>query len=93
MFPKRGYKHSENNYSLFCKQDKTSAVFLAVYVDVILLTGNYAEEITSLKVFLDTNFKIKDLGYAHLFLGIDILNTKQGLLLTQRIYNGFIERI
>ena len=79
---KRGYKHFENNYSPFCKQDKILAVFLAVYVDDILLTGNDAEEITSLKVFLDTNFKIKDLRYAHLFLRIDILNTEQGLLLT-----------
>jgi len=43
-----------------------------------------AIEIASLKSFLDNTFKIKDLGYAHYFLGIEILITDTELLLTQR---------
>ena len=35
----RSYTHSENDYSLFCKKDSNSVVFLAVYVNEILLTG------------------------------------------------------
>ena len=80
----KGFTHSENDYSLFCRKEGNSVVFLAVYVDDILLTGNDEAKISSLKGFLDNTFKIKDLGQVHLFLGIEILHTDHGLLLTQR---------
>jgi len=81
---RRGYKDSENDHSLFFKSQHDSVVFLAIYVDDILLIGNDEQEITSLKAFLDATFKIKDLGPAYFFLGIEVLQTHRGLLLTQR---------
>ena len=80
----RGYIHSRNDYPLFCKKEKDLVVFLAVYVDDILLTCNNEAEVSSLKSFLDSTFKIKDLGQAYFFLGIEILHTDLGLLFTQR---------
>ena len=84
MLFQRGYKHLENDYSFFYKLRQTSVVFLVVYVDDILLTGNDEAEMTSLKHSLNKTFKIKDLGYAHYFLGLEILQSGQGLLMTQR---------
>jgi len=80
----RGYKHSENDYSLFHRKTDASAVFVAVYVDDILVTGNDDKEIHALEAYLDTTFKIKDLGFVNYFLGLEVLSSSQGLILTQR---------
>jgi len=79
----RGYRHSSNDYSLFYKKGSQSVVFLAVYVDDILLTGDDDIEMTALKAYLDKTFKIKDLGPIHYFLGIEALLTTIGFILTQ----------
>ncbi|XP_060178798.1 uncharacterized mitochondrial protein AtMg00810-like [Lycium barbarum] len=80
----RGYTHSLNDYSLFIKKSASSVVFLAVYVDDIILTGDDPAEINALKLFLDDQFKIKDLGLLNYFLGIEILYVSHGVLLHQK---------
>uniref|UniRef100_A0A3Q7F6Z0 Reverse transcriptase Ty1/copia-type domain-containing protein n=1 Tax=Solanum lycopersicum TaxID=4081 RepID=A0A3Q7F6Z0_SOLLC len=55
-----------------------------VYVDDIVLTGTDTIEITKLKMYLDKTFKIKDLGRLHYFLGMEILDTARGVLISQR---------
>jgi len=69
----RVYKHSENDYFLFYKKTIESAVFVAVYVDNILVIGSNEAKICDLKLYLDTTFKIKDLGFVSYFLGFEIL--------------------
>ena len=58
--------------------------YVAVYVDDIMVTGNNQEEIHHLKSFLDSKFKIKDLGHLNFFLGIEVLYSSSGVILTQR---------
>ncbi|XP_059294797.1 uncharacterized mitochondrial protein AtMg00810-like [Lycium ferocissimum] len=62
----------------------STTVFLAVYVDDIILTGNDSSEISALKQFLDAQFRIKDLGLLNYFLGIEILYHSSGVLLHQK---------
>ncbi|WMV20234.1 hypothetical protein MTR67_013619 [Solanum verrucosum] len=82
----RGYLSSLNDYSLFTKCSTSSTVVIVVYVDDILLSGDDLHELTSLKAFLDDQFKIKDLGDVHYFLGLEVSRSFCGFLINQHKY-------
>ncbi|XP_047249867.1 uncharacterized mitochondrial protein AtMg00810-like [Capsicum annuum] len=68
----------------FTKLSGSSLTIVVVYVDDILVTGDDLSKIFALKKFLDDQFKIKDLGVAHYYLGLQIINQPQGLLVNQQ---------
>nr|XP_016515974.1 PREDICTED: uncharacterized mitochondrial protein AtMg00810-like [Nicotiana tabacum] len=86
----RGYHHSLNDYSLFTRVSRDSIVVLADYMDYIILTGTNSAEISSLKSFLDAQFKIKDLGSLSYFLGIEVLYSDSGVLLHQKKFGHYL---
>ena len=59
---------------------------LIVHVDDIILTGDHDEEILELKNFLAKQFEIKDLGNRKYFLGMEVVQSKRGILVSQRKY-------
>ncbi|KAK1433709.1 hypothetical protein QVD17_10624 [Tagetes erecta] len=81
-----GFEQSKNDYSLFTKNAKDSLCVLLVYVDDIILTGDNHVELENVKTQIKTKFEIKDLGELKYFLGIEVLKTKTGLVLSQRKY-------
>ena len=48
-------------------------VFFVLYVDDILLIGNDVGTLSSIKVWLTTQFEMKDLGEARHILGIKLM--------------------
>ncbi|GKD38446.1 putative ribonuclease H-like domain-containing protein, partial [Tanacetum coccineum] len=59
---------------------------LIIYVDDMIVTGDDKEEITKLKKYLFTEFEMKDLGRLKCFLGIEVLRSKQGIFMCQKMY-------
>nr|XP_016513992.1 PREDICTED: uncharacterized mitochondrial protein AtMg00810-like [Nicotiana tabacum] len=80
----RGYTHSMYDYSLFYKRNENTSIYVAIYIDDVLLTGTDQQEIAQLKSFLYEQFKIKDLGQLHYFLGLKIMYKDDVAIISQR---------
>ena len=81
-----GFTQSKCDYSLFIKSQGSIFIGVLVYVDDILITSNDAASVKALTEFLDQNFKLKDLGPAKYFLGLELARFKKGISLCQRKY-------
>lgn len=80
------FHQSKVDYSLFTKLDGFSFTALLVYVDDIIVAENCSASIDSLKHFLQTQFKIKDLGCLRYFWGLEVARSSKWVHLSQRKY-------
>ena len=60
---------------LIKKQNGKQPVYLLLYVDDMLISGQMSREIRKVKAQLKTEFDMKDLGVARRILGMDIIRT------------------
>jgi hypothetical protein len=86
FLPSVGFKCSNADPSLFVKVSGSSHVYLLLYVDDIIITGDSEDLITEVKHALQTEFDMKDLGPLHYFLGLEIKYLENGLFLSQHKY-------
>ena len=64
---------SEKDHSVFYRHStQHKSIFLVVYVDDIVITGNDEDGIGKLKQQLFQHFQTKDLGHLKYFLGIEV---------------------
>ncbi|TQE05315.1 hypothetical protein C1H46_009090 [Malus baccata] len=81
-----GFVSSHADSSLFTFFDGSVVLYLLIYVDDILITGNSTDHIARLIQQLGVLFSMKDLGPLHYFLGMEVHRTAAGLHLTQAKY-------
>jgi histone deacetylase 1/2 len=81
-----GFRASKIDTSLFILSDGSNIFYLLVYVDDILLTGSNSAMLHHLIQLLSFEFKLRDLGVVHYFLGIEVQSTGMGLMLCQHKY-------
>ncbi|XP_042753565.1 uncharacterized mitochondrial protein AtMg00810 isoform X1 [Lactuca sativa] len=78
-----GFSCSRADTSLFVFTNVSCIMYLLVYVDDLILTGNDETAIANFISRLNHEFSIKDLGY---FLGLEVTYLDNGLFLTQSKY-------
>ena len=81
-----GFQASFTDSSLFIYQSKSTIIYLLLYVDDIIITGNNSQHVSSLIAAISSVFELKDLGVLNYFLGVQISRTQFGLTLSQSKY-------
>ena len=81
-----GYTTSPYDSALFLRRTDKGTIFLLLYVDDMIITGDNLSGIQELKDFLSQQFEMKDLGHLSYFLGLEITHSTIGLYITQAKY-------
>ncbi|MCO5591816.1 hypothetical protein L7F22_045808 [Adiantum nelumboides] len=61
-------------------------VLFTIYVDDLIIVGDIETEIEHVKGLFKKEFEMKDLGELCYFLGLEVIRTTEGILLSQRQY-------
>jgi histone deacetylase 1/2 len=77
-----GFYASNTGTSPFIYSNGHDLIYLLVYVDDLLLTGNNSTLLRHLITLLNSQFKISDLGSVHYFLKIEVTKTAMGFMLS-----------
>ena len=81
-----GFKINECDKCVYVNDTGNGYVILCLYVDDMLIIGSDDNMIKSTKVMLSTRFDMKDMKLANVILGVKILWTSDGLVLSQLHY-------
>lgn len=81
-----GFQSSKSDSSLFNLQTASTAIYILIFVDDIIVTSTSFSVISDFIVALGLYFLVKDLGPLHYFLGIEVCRTTFGLFLSQSRY-------
>ena len=81
-----GFICSTANSSLFIQRSSHGIILVLLYVDDMIVTGTTSDFLQRFIDSLSREFAMNDLGSLHYFLGIEVHNLPDGLLLSQSKY-------
>ncbi|KAG7584577.1 Integrase catalytic core [Arabidopsis suecica] len=81
-----GFTKCSKEPSIYRKKEREEFLVVAVYVDDLLVTGSDLEIILEFKKGMARNFEMSDLGKLTYYLGIEVTQSENGILLNQERY-------
>ena len=71
---------------MYRKEENEDLLVVVVYVDDLLITGSSLELILDFKKEMATKFEMSDLGLLTYYLGIEVVQREDGIILKQDRY-------
>eukprot|EP00253_Pinus_taeda_P004469 PITA_04469 len=81
-----GFSRCHSDNIVYTKKVGKSLIILVLYVDDLILTGSDPNLINHVKSNLKNKFEMTDLGHLHYFLSLQVLQSKEGISLSQCKY-------
>ena len=82
-----GLTMSKSDYnSLYVKNYSGSPIVIILYVDDLVIGGEKLLDINKVKILLYIKFEMTDMKEIHYFLGIEVIETLAGIMISQRHY-------
>jgi hypothetical protein len=81
-----GFSRCHFDPNVYTKKVGSHLIILVLYVDDLILTGSDSKILNHVKTSLKKKFEMTDLGFLHYFLGLQVLQTNEGIFLSQSKY-------
>ena len=81
-----GFHMSKSDNSLYIRSGSESSIVIILYVDDLVIEGEHLIEINKVKPLLSDKFEMTDMKELHYFLGIEVIWTPAGIMISQRDY-------
>jgi hypothetical protein len=81
-----GFSRCHSYPNVYTKKVGSHLMILVLYVDDLILTRSDSKLLNHVKTSLKKKFEMTDLGFLHYFLGLQVLQTNEGIFLSQFKY-------
>jgi hypothetical protein len=81
-----GFSRFHYDPNVYTKKVGSHLIILVLYVDDLILIGSDSKILNHVKTNLKKKFEMTNLGFLHYFLGLQVLQTNEGIFLSQSKY-------
>jgi hypothetical protein len=81
-----GFSRCHSDPNVYTKKVGIHIIILVLYVDDLILTSSDSKLLNHVKTSLKKKFEMKDSGFLHYFLGLQVLQTNEGIFISQSKY-------